>query len=42
MKAWIKGWWVTLRYGSRLTRAGRTLRRNMRDEFDAYVEVERP
>lgn len=42
VRTWLRAWWVTLRYGSRFTKAGRTLRRNMRDDLSEYVEVERP
>lgn len=38
-QTWLREWYVTLRYGSRLTKAGRTLRRNLRDDRSEYVEV---
>lgn len=41
-KRWLHEWWITLRYGSRLTRAGRELRRNLQDGPESYIEVERP
>ena len=42
MKKWLHEWWVTIRYGSRLTKAGRALQRNMHDDLSEYVEVGRP
>jgi hypothetical protein len=42
LRAWCRSWWVTLRHGSPLTKSGRTLRRHLRDDFDAYVEVDPP
>ena len=41
-RTWLREWWVTLRYGSPLTGAGRTLRRNMHDHRGEYVAVDRP
>lgn len=41
-RTWVHDWIMTLRYGSRLTKAGRQLRRNMKLPLDEYVEAKRP
>lgn len=41
---WLYAWWITLRYGSRFTKAGRALLAALADPLtdEFYVEVERP
>lgn len=42
MKRWAHEWWITLRWGSRLTKAGRQLRRNQRGTIDDFVRATPP
>ena len=42
IRRWCREWWITFCHGSRLTRAGRVLRRNMQDDLTEYIEVGRP
>jgi hypothetical protein len=42
MSRWLHDWYVTIRYGSRFTQAGRRLRASLADPNPEYIEVERP
>lgn len=40
---WLHDWWIMFRYGSPFTKAGRRLRRNLKQsDPQDYVEVHRP
>lgn len=43
MRRWLHDWYITLKYGSVFTKAGRELRRTLKDtDPDNWVEVDRP
>ena len=43
MKAWLRAWWLTLRYASPLTKDGRDLRMRVNGNGDVeWVIVDRP
>lgn len=44
MRTFIREWWVTFRYGSVFTKAGRNLRATLAEPFDEadWIEVQRP